>query len=153
MSFLGEHMHRALLVIFVACLAATEACGQQTQRIISIPDLMIDMPRFRRAIVRDSTPLNFCAIPEAFDASGKLLSPPGAPPARYASRDACRDTTADRARGDRRVDIRSIRQIGDTLVVSCYTDRGGIKYFDEFRYFIASGVRERRYVIGPIIED
>lgn len=146
-------MHKAFVNLLACCCAASTACSQPKPQIISISDLMIDMPRYRRLVLRDSTPLNFCAIPEAFDSSGKLLSPPGAPPPRYDNRDACRDTTADRARGDRRADIRSIRQIGDTLVVFGYTDRGGIKYFDEFRYFIASGVRERRYVIGPIIEE
>lgn len=138
---------------FAVFFAAVASCENQARQVISLPNLMVDMARFRRLVLQDSTPISVCAIPDAFDDAGNLVLPTGAPPARYGSRQACQDAQADRSIDRRRVVIKSIRQTGDTLIVVGETDRGGFRYQDEFRSYFANGVRNRRYTIGPIVEN
>jgi hypothetical protein len=96
-----------------------------------VDDIVAQLLNTRIAILRDSTPMNFCAWPAAFTTDGRVRGATGGLSRMSLDRSACSSTT-DRQRPPS-TRIRSVRTRADSTVVETETDFGGLQYWDEYR--------------------
>jgi hypothetical protein len=123
------------LVIAALLLGSGAAIRAQIPAQPLTPAKFIDgITRFRRLILRDSTPINVCALADAFGGDGRVTLLAGTPPTRYQTLDECR--TDARGREYPKVLLRSAKISGDTGVVNGITDRGGLKIIERYSYYV-----------------
>jgi hypothetical protein len=107
----------------------------------------------RAAFLRDSTPIDFCGLPQLFDRRGELLADARQLPPRYRRLEECHQSIQDPTVFPRVV-VHSVRMTADTLVVSGFTDRGWITLVEEYLLHRVRDVRQPvvRYRIVGFVE-
>ncbi len=126
-------MHKvvAYLSLFAAGAGAGGLGAQDASRTISTAELIASVTHYRRMVLRDSIPIDFCAIADAFDASGRFRVPPNTPAPRYLTQAECRQAASvKRPLG---AVVQSVRSVGDTVLVTGYMVVGGFICIEEYR--------------------
>ncbi len=152
-SVVPESMRRVKLVIAALLLGTGPAIRAQVPPPPLTPAKLIDdLTRFRRLILQDSTPINVCALADAFGGDGRVTLLAGTPATRYVTLDECK--TDARAREYPKVLLRSAKVSGDTGVVNGITDRGGLKIIERYAYYVdRQGHRLMTYTVAGFAQQ
>ena len=121
--------------------------GLPTERVIAQPpdfsQLLSRIQDFRVVALRDSSLVDVCSIPDAFQSDGRavqLLTN-----IRYRSRVECEANK--RTSRAPTVVLENLRRIADTVIISGYFYRGDLKYHEEYRFLIRPTEVSLRYSI------
>ncbi len=145
-------MHQVILLLALVLLFAHPAAGRQSSRALSSADLVRGVTTVRLSFLQDSTPVDFCALPELFGADGVLPREPKQPPARYATSRDC-SSAGRESRSLPRVEVLRRTVVGDTVVVHGITDRGWIAFSEEYHFIppFDGGRSVPQYRIGAFV--
>jgi hypothetical protein len=135
----------------LALVFALPVSGQPITREPAPADLVRGVTRVRLMFLRDSTPIDFCALPELFGADGDLPRDPRQPPAKYASLREC----ANASPGSQPypfVTVLRRTMVGDTVVLHGVTDRRGFAFAEEYHFIPPFGRSVPLYRIGAWVE-
>jgi hypothetical protein len=102
-------------------------------------DVVEGISLVRYDFLRDSTPFNFCELPDLFGPNGRLTVSSKRPAPLHRTTQECANAPRDR-RLVPRVSVRSQRIVGDTVVFEGYTDRGWVTLLEEYRFHRPQGV-------------
>jgi hypothetical protein len=119
----------ALLVLF----AAVPVDAQPNTRDLSSGDIVWGVTTLRRYLLQDSTPIDFCGLPELFGADGVLPRDPTHPFALYATLRDCSNASQE-SRPRLRVEVLSRSTVGDTVVIHAVAYRRGISFLEEYHF-------------------
>jgi hypothetical protein len=134
------HLIRSALLVVLVALPAS---AQRSTRAVTPADIVRGVTALRADFLQDSTPIDFCELPELFGADGTLPRDPRLPPALYTSLRDCANA-APESRPPLRVELLRRSMVGDTVVIHAVTHRGWVRFLEEYRF-----ARPYVPVIGP----
>lgn len=126
-------MHPVIRILLLAMLVAVPAVGQSTGSGMPPSEVVRGVTFIRYGFLRDSTPIEFCELPDLFGQSGELPVDSKQPPPRYRTLEECANAPQNR-RIIPRVAVRGRRVVGDTVVFEGYTDHGWVTLLEEYRF-------------------
>lgn len=126
-------MSQLSLIAICAAVLSTIPAPQQRFSPVDAASVIEEVWRARRLILEDATPVNFCGIPELFDETGSLMFDQTQKSARFRSKNECAKLNASVAHLDyRRVEVTSMRNVGDSLQVIGITRKGDTQIFEVY---------------------
>jgi len=123
--------------------ATPPAAARPNTRDLTSTDIVWGVTAFRTYFLADSTPIDFCGLPELFGADGVLPQDPKLPPALYATLRDCENATPE-SRPPLRIEVLRRSAVGDTTVIHAVTRRGWASILEEYSF-----TRPRLSMLGP----
>jgi len=127
-------MHQVFRSALLLLLVAPPAVAQRDRTEMSPNEIVREVTDIRLLWLEDSTPVDFCALPELFGQDGVLPRDPKQPRAAYATLRDCASASPE-SKTPPRVEVMRRSVVGDTVVIHGVTNRGGLSLIEEYRFF------------------
>ena len=116
-------MHQMSRCCLLGLVAALPIAAQPNTRDLTAGDIVWGVTTLRRYLLQDSTPIDFCRLPELFGADGVLPQDPRHPRALYPTLRDC-SNAAQESRPRLRIEVLGRSVVGDTVVIHAVTYSG-----------------------------